>query len=58
MSESARDVSLQSDLKQLKREADGSFSRPPSTFRDTIQEGGKHEPEKGICQSHSTLVSP
>jgi putative glutathione S-transferase len=48
MSESARDVSAQSDLKRLKREADGSFNRAPSTFRGTIQEGGQYEPEKGM----------
>ena len=55
MSESARDVSTQTDLKQLKREADGSFNRPPSTFRDIVQEGSKYEPEKGICQHHANL---
>ena len=48
MFDSARDVSTQSDLKQLKREADGSFNRAPSTFRDIVQEGSKYEPEKGI----------
>ena len=53
MSESARDVLAQSDLKKLKLEADGSFNRAPSTFRDIIQEGSKYEPEKGICQYHS-----
>jgi putative glutathione S-transferase len=49
MAEPARDVSSQSDVKHLKREADGSFNRAPSTFRDIIQEGSKYEPEKGIC---------
>jgi hypothetical protein len=48
MSESTRDVSSQSDLKKLELEADGSFNRAPSTFRDTIQEGSRYEPEKGI----------
>ena len=57
MSESTRDVSTQSDLTHLKREADGSFNRAPSTFRDVVQEGSKYEPEKGICQSHSTLTA-
>ena len=28
-------------------EADGSFKRKPSTFRNTIERGGKFEPEKG-----------
>ena len=28
-------------------EADGSFKRKPSTFRSTIERGGKFEPEKG-----------
>lgn len=57
MSESTRDVSTQSDLTHLKREADGSFNRAPSTFRDVVQEGSKYEPEKGICQFHSTITA-
>lgn len=51
MSGSAHDVLDQSDLKKLKLEADGSFNRAPSTFRDTIQEGSKYEPEKGILST-------
>ncbi|KAF5322083.1 hypothetical protein D9619_002105 [Psilocybe cf. subviscida] len=41
-----RDTSSQSDVRQLKREADGSFKRPDSAFRNTIQKGGDFEPEK------------
>ena len=26
---------------------EGSFNRPPSTFRSTIEKGGQFEPEKG-----------
>ena len=29
-----------------KREEEGAFNRPASTFRDTIEKGGKFEPEK------------
>lgn len=41
-----RDVSAQSDISKLKHDADGSFKRKASTFRDTIEKGGKFEPEK------------
>ena len=27
--------------------ADGSFIRPPSSFKKTIEKGGQHEPERG-----------
>ena len=56
MSETARDVSAQTDLKKLKLEADGSFNRAPSTFRDIIQGGSKYEPEKGICHYYSATT--
>ena len=31
--------------------ADGSFNRPPSSFRATIEKGSRHEPEKGMPQA-------
>ena len=44
----ARDVSNQSDISKLRVEDDGSFRRKPSTFRNTVEKGGKHEPEAGM----------
>ena len=47
---SSRDVSVQSDITKMKPESDGTFKRKASTFRDTIEKGGKFEPEKGMCK--------
>ncbi|PSR79876.1 hypothetical protein PHLCEN_2v6864 [Hermanssonia centrifuga] len=35
-----------SNIAKLKREADGSMKRPPSTFRNTIEKDGEFPPEK------------
>ena len=43
----ARDVSSQSDISKMKTDSDGSFKRKPSTFRNTIEKGGRFEPERG-----------
>lgn len=43
----SRDVSHQSDIAKFKPDSDGQFRRKASTFRDTIEEGGKFAPEKG-----------
>lgn len=43
---SDRDVSSQTDISKMKTEEDGSFKRKPSTFRNTIEKGGKFEPER------------
>ncbi|KAM6503265.1 Glutathione S-transferase, C-terminal-like protein [Amanita muscaria] len=40
------DVSQYSDPSELKTEADGSFKRPASTFRNSIEKGGEYEPER------------
>ena len=37
----------QADFKKVKMEADGSFKRKPSTFRNWIAQDGEFEPEKG-----------
>ena len=37
----------QTDFTKLEREKDGSFKRQVSSFRDTIEPGGKFEPETG-----------
>lgn len=44
----SRDVSGQSDIKKMTTSGDGSFKRKASTFRNTIEKGGKFEPEKGV----------
>ncbi|KAL0952076.1 hypothetical protein HGRIS_008712 [Hohenbuehelia grisea] len=43
----SRDVTAQSDVSRMKREADGSWKRSDSTFRNFIEKGGRFEPEKG-----------
>ncbi|KAF8633152.1 hypothetical protein AX17_004653 [Amanita inopinata Kibby_2008] len=43
---STRDVTIQSDIAKLRLEPDGSFKRAPSSFRNTIEKGGRFEPEK------------
>ena len=43
----SRDVSGQSDISKMSTEGDGSFKRKASSFRNTIEKGGKFEPEKG-----------
>ncbi|TFY68106.1 hypothetical protein EVJ58_g1207 [Rhodofomes roseus] len=42
-----RDTTHLSDLTKLKSEADGSFNRHVSQFRDWVAKGGHFEPEKG-----------
>lgn len=44
----SQDHSHLSDIGKMKTEADGSFKRKPSTFRNQIEKGGKFEPEKGL----------
>lgn len=46
MATTQKDVSSQSDIGKMQLEADGSFKRKPSTFRNLIEKGGKFEPEK------------
>jgi len=54
----ARDVSAQSDISKAKMEADGSFKRKASTFRNTIEKGGKHEPEKDRYHLYVSYACP
>lgn len=44
---SPRDVSLQADIGKMKLEADGSFKRAPSSFRNSIQNDGQFTAERG-----------
>lgn len=48
----SRDVTALTDVAKFKTEADGSFKRQISTFRDTISVGGKYEPAPGLCLSN------
>jgi putative glutathione S-transferase len=43
----ARDTTVQSDITKIPIEPDGSFKRLESTFRNTIEKGGKFEPDSG-----------
>lgn len=42
-----RNVRDQSDISVMKTEEDGSFKRKAASFRNTIEKGGKFEPESG-----------
>ncbi|PVG01382.1 glutathione S-transferase [Serendipita vermifera] len=55
----SRDVSSQSNIAISKTtDQDGSFNRKPSTFRDVIEKGGKHEPEKGRYHLYVSYACP
>ena len=47
----SRDVSHLSDIAKSPTEADGSFKRPASSFRNFIQAGGQFPPERGTYTS-------
>ncbi|KAI0355843.1 glutathione S-transferase [Trametes cingulata] len=53
-----RDVTHLTDISKGLAEADGSFKRKPSTFRDTIEKGGKFEPEKGRYHLYVSYSCP
>jgi len=55
---SNRDVSAQTDIGKMKTEADGSFNRKPSTFRNTIEPGGKFEPESDRYHLYVSYACP
>ena len=58
MATAAREVRGQSDISQMNTEQDGSFKRKPSSFRNTIEKGGKFEPEVGMSREvHRNEVS-
>lgn len=52
----AKDTTTQSDIQKMKTEPDGSFKRLDSTFRNTIEKGGKFEPEKGEYHILASLL--
>ncbi|EJF60554.1 glutathione S-transferase [Dichomitus squalens LYAD-421 SS1] len=55
---SIRDVSHQSDISKRKPDADGSFKRKPSSFRNSIQKGGEFPPEKGRYHLYVSYACP
>ena len=48
---STRDTSLQADIGKMKLEANGSFNRAASSFRNSIQKDGQFTAERGSCSS-------
>ncbi|TCD64106.1 S-glutathionyl-(chloro)hydroquinone reductase [Steccherinum ochraceum] len=50
MSTTTRDVTSQTDVRQFKLEADGTFKRPDAQFRHFIEKGVEYEPEKKIIR--------
>ena len=53
-----RDVSSQSDITKMKTEADGQFKRAASAFRDTIERGGRFEPERDRYHLYVSYACP
>lgn len=54
----ARDVASQTDIGRMKTEADGSFNRAPSSFRNTIEKGSKFEAEKDRYHLYVSYACP
>ncbi|KAF7316152.1 Glutathione S-transferase [Mycena indigotica] len=54
----AQETSHLTDLTKLQREADGSFKRVNSTFRNFIQKGGTFEPEEGRYHLYVSYACP
>lgn len=46
--QTTKNYEAQSDISKFKGEADGSFKRQVSSFRNWIKEGGEFPPEKGV----------
>ncbi|KAI0760543.1 glutathione S-transferase [Fomes fomentarius] len=56
---STRDVTHLTDItKRLQSAADGSFQRPASSFRKSIEKGGEFEPEKGRYHLYVSYACP
>ncbi|KAI0078572.1 glutathione S-transferase [Panus rudis PR-1116 ss-1] len=53
-----RDVSHYTDIAKFKTEADGSFKRPQSKFRNFIKKGGEFPPEKGRYHLYVSYACP
>jgi putative glutathione S-transferase len=50
----SRDTTEQSDPAKFKLEADGSFKRPDTVFRNLIENGGRFEPQASEEHFHLT----
>ncbi|KAK7047387.1 S-glutathionyl-(chloro)hydroquinone reductase [Paramarasmius palmivorus] len=46
------------DVRKLPIAKDGSYQRPASTFRDTIERGGRFEPERDRYHLYVALICP
>ncbi|KAL5522578.1 hypothetical protein ACEPAG_8595 [Sanghuangporus baumii] len=55
---SAQGEGDQTNFNNLPREKDGSFKRQVSSFRDTIEKGGKFEPEPGRYHIYAAYICP
>ncbi|KAI0792281.1 glutathione S-transferase [Abortiporus biennis] len=53
-----RSVERQADIGKMKVEADGSFKRKASTFRNFIEKGGEFAPEKGRYHLYVSYACP
>ncbi|GLB42169.1 putative glutathione S-transferase [Lyophyllum shimeji] len=53
-----RDVTAQSDITKMKTEPDGSFKRAPTSFRNSIEKGGRFEPEPDRYHLYVSLACP
>ncbi|KAF9556926.1 glutathione S-transferase [Agrocybe pediades] len=58
MSDKPRDTTNQSDVSKMQMASDGSFKRAVSSFRNTIEKGGKHEPERGEYHLYVSYSCP
>ncbi|KIY70859.1 glutathione S-transferase [Cylindrobasidium torrendii FP15055 ss-10] len=58
MAAKARDVSHQTDISKMKTSNDGSFQRAAAVFRDTIEKGGKFEPETDRYHLYVSYACP
>ncbi|TFK49009.1 glutathione S-transferase [Heliocybe sulcata] len=54
----ASEFSDQSDISRMKTEADGSFKRADSSFRNTIEKGGQFEPQKDRYHLYVSYACP
>ncbi|KAF8888563.1 glutathione S-transferase [Infundibulicybe gibba] len=53
-----KDVTSQSDITKMKTEPDGAFKRAAASFRNTIEKGGKFEPEADRYHLYVSLACP
>lgn len=58
MTSTTPDVSSQSDIGKMRTEADGSFKRAASSFRNFIENDGKFTPEKGRYHLYVSYACP